>query len=138
MSKNSKQYDIKLYRNVIILVFILILVAILYHKFYVEEHFSDKKIKLILFYAKWCHYCEEYLKTNVFMDTSQQFLGNKDVVFLQLDYDKEKSLANKLNISSFPTIVSINNKDELIDKFVGNRFNQDDLIKFTEESIKRA
>jgi len=104
------------------------------------EKFEGDKLKICLFYAEWCGHCKKYMKDGTFMDTydklKQQNKFDK-VVFVQFDFDKNKDLANKYGVSSFPTILAISSDGDLIGEFEGDRNNSDDLIQFTQNSLNK-
>lgn len=84
--------------------------------------------KVMLFYATWCGHCEKYLSSGLFDKVS----GSKDVQgvsFQKLDADKNEDLREKYDVTSFPTILGINNKGEKVG-FEGNRNMESDLISF--------
>lgn len=59
------------------------------------------------------------------------------VVFVQLDFDKNKELADKYNVSSFPTIVAISSDGTLVNEFNADRNSKSDLEDFVNESLKK-
>ena len=143
MAKISQSHDLIILRNALIVIFVLMLVAALYYKLCVksgESFVTDEKtgIKIVLFWAKWCRYCEEYLSENIFMNTYEKIDHGGNIIFVQYEYEKNKLLADQLGVSSFPTIISIDKNSKLIDKFTGNRFNQQDLIDFALSSEQKV
>jgi len=105
------------------------------------EKFDEPKLKVCLFYANWCGHCAKYLKQNTFMDTYNQLKQQNEfdkVVFVQYDFDKNKDLANKYNISSFPSIVAISSDGYLVNEFNGNRNDPNELTQFTVESLNKV
>lgn len=108
-----------------------------------QEAFEEMpKVKICLFYAVWCGHCEKYLDSKVFMTTYDDLKqkGGKfdNVVFIQYDYDKNKDLAKKYNVSGFPTILAISSDGSLLDEFRGDRYNKDELRRFVEDSLLKA
>ena len=73
---------------------------------------SDKKV-LIDFYADWCGPCK---RLSPIVDKVAK--ENIDVKFVRIDVDNNKELANRYNVSSIPTLVVIENGEE-IDRSVG-------------------
>ena len=107
------------------------------------ETFEDgkEKVKVMLFYAVWCPHCEQYLESNVFMDTYAKLkktAAYDAVVFVQLDYDKNTQLANKLGVRAFPSIVAVTKDDQLINEFDGNRYDSAELERFVAKSLTQA
>lgn len=68
---------------------------------------SDKKV-LIDFYADWCGPCK---RLSPIVDKVS--VDNKDVKFVRIDVDKNKDLMTKYNVSSIPTLVVIENGEEI-------------------------
>jgi thiol-disulfide isomerase/thioredoxin len=104
------------------------------------EKFKEPELKICLFYANWCGHCKSYLQANTFMNTYDQLkTQNKfdNVVFVQFDFDKNKELGEKYNISSFPTIIAISANDNIVSEFAGDRSNSAELIKFTSDSLAK-
>jgi thiol-disulfide isomerase/thioredoxin len=103
---------------------------------------DDKKIKVVLVYANWCPYCEEYLSDkatgsdkNVF-DTAAD--KAKNVVFEKLDAAESKTnqeIANSYGVQGYPTIIAAKfdatkSKYVKIATFEGNRNSVDELVAF--------
>jgi thiol-disulfide isomerase/thioredoxin len=106
---------------------------------------DDKKVKVVLVYANWCPYCEEYLSDkasgsdkNVFDTAGDKAKG---VVFEKLDAAENKTnqeTANSYGVQGYPTIVAVkfdatNNKYVKIATFDGNRNSVDELVAFAKE-----
>lgn len=106
---------------------------------------DDKKIKVVLVYANWCPYCEEYLSDkatgsdkNVFDTASDQV---KNVVFEKLDAAESKSnqeTANSYGVQGYPTIIVtkfdvVKSKFVKIATFEGNRNSVEELVAFAKE-----
>lgn len=123
----------------IIILIILIAVFFIYiNNIKIENYNDSNSVKIILFYATWCGHCHRYLESNIFMDTYDTLKNNpkyKNINFEMIDFDKNKELANKYNINSFPTIISVNFDGTLIKIFEGNRNNKDHLKKFVDDSL---
>lgn len=79
------------------------------------ERFDDlpsKKAQVILFHAKWCHHCVDYLTTTLPSSGKNAFdtasdMAIDDAVFKKVDVDESKELVEQYNISSFPTIIGV-------------------------------
>ncbi|GAA4516067.1 thioredoxin family protein [Sphingobacterium thermophilum] len=86
------------------------------------------------FYTVWCAPCLAFSK-NVLTDEEVAKYMNK--AFLNLKYDAEKgegiSISEKYNISSYPTLLIINHKGEIVEhinkKWVPNSENMIDISK---------
>jgi thiol-disulfide isomerase/thioredoxin len=104
------------------------------------EKFQEPALKVCLFYAVWCPHCEHYLDSKVFMSTYDDLKKKSKfdkVVFVQFDFDKNKELADKYSISSFPTIIAISSDGTLVNQFNGDRNSKSDLEDFVNESLKK-
>jgi thiol-disulfide isomerase/thioredoxin len=106
---------------------------------------DDKKVKIVLVYANWCPYCEEYLSDkasgsdkNVFDTAGDKAKG---VVFEKLDAAENKTnqeTANSYGVQGYPTIVAVKfdatkNKHVKIATFDGNRNSVEELVAFAKE-----
>lgn len=106
---------------------------------------DDKKIKVVLVYANWCPYCEEYLSDkatgsdkNVF-DTAADKV--KNVVFEKLDAAESKTneeTANSYGVQGYPTIIAAKfdaTKSKYVKTatFEGNRNSVEELVAFAKE-----
>ena len=98
---------------------------------------NEPSLKVMLFYATWCPHCEHYLQGGKF-DTFEKAVvdaGVTDkVVFAKYDYDKNKALGDKYNISGFPSIIA-ENKEGKVFSFNGNRDSAGDIVKFVKSSL---
>lgn len=138
--KNKKLVDNSL-RSFLTYSCAIILFAVLWTIFfrYKEGYDNQPGVKIILFYAHWCGHCSDYLSKNIFIDTYQKNIDNKSSIdFVQLDWDQNKSLATKLNVTSFPTILAVDKNFTFIDLFKGNRENPADLISFANASLLKV
>lgn len=84
--------------------------------------------KVLLFHAKWCGHCVEYLKNGTF-DKVTNSSDIKGVSFIKYDADENKELVKKYDVHGFPTIIGINKKDQKVE-FTKNRESSQDLIEF--------
>lgn len=104
------------------------------------ESFEEKKLKVYLIYAVWCSHCEKYLNSNIFSSTSNDLKKQSKydkVVFEQIDYDKNKKLVEKYDVSGFPSIIAADSNGKLLGHFTGNRFNKTELIKFVDQNLSK-
>lgn len=103
-------------------------------KFEDEVEAEQRKPQVILFHAKWCKYCVEYLSANLpesgknAFDTAADTLGNT-VIFYKADVDEERDLIEKYNITSFPSIIGVSSDGTSI-PFSGNRNDATALATF--------
>lgn len=111
------------------------------------ENFAkeDAKTKIVLVYANWCPYCEEYLATkarnsdkNVF-DTAAEKVPH--IVFEKLDAAEtpnNQQIANSYGVQGYPTIVAVRfdetkNTYVKVGTFEGDRSSVDELVNFAQE-----
>ena len=109
------------------LVLVIFIAALLFYAVYISfnyrvERFDDSaKPQVALFYAMFCGHCKTYLQSNVFDNTSD--IINNDprfqnkMSFVKYDYDQNKDLANKYNITVW-TIDYYNNTWKKITNYV--------------------
>lgn len=101
---------------------------------------SIPDVTVALFYADWCGHCKKYKESKVFDETSKKINAdptlNGKVLFIQYDYDQTKDFANKYNIQSFPSIISIQKSNgPIISTFNDDIYNSDKLISFAKTSL---
>lgn len=121
-------------------IFALVIVFALIIIFSVVKLFSKPKPKLsiCLFYATWCGHCKDYLAAGTFDTTYNSIKENpefKSVVFKKINSDTDKELTEKYKIEAFPTIIAIDDKQNKISEFTGNRSKPEDLIVFTKSAL---
>lgn len=127
--------------NQILIIFLalltlLIAISVYYHLSTVKkEQFKDSDLKVMLFYATWCPHCERYLESGDFDKFEKQFGSKYNVAFQKYDYDQNKTLGDKYNISGFPSIIA-EDKSGKIYKFEGDRNSESDMEKFIKASLK--
>ncbi len=108
-----------------------------------KEKFSDqeaKKLKVTLFYATWCGHCEKYISSKVFDTTFDELkkTGKFDnVLFVQVDSDKNREMIGKYGVQGFPTIMAITSDGNLVDEFTGDRYDKEALKQFVEDALKK-
>lgn len=81
---------------------------------------SGKK-GMIMFEAPWCGYCKQLAPI---YEKTANTLGTSFPLFY-VDCDKNKAIANKFNINSFPTVMYIDRTGAVYKKYTGNRTTQD-------------
>lgn len=105
------------------------------------ESFESAKMKIYLIYALWCPHCEKYLDSNIFLSTYEELKRQQkydNVVFEQIDYDKNKKLVEQYDISGFPSIIAANSQGKFLGNFNGNRFNKNELIQFVDKNLSKV
>ena len=75
-------------------------------------------MKVIRFHAEWCGPCKamQPIVDKVFKDEKYSKLDFKNI---DVD-DDENDLAGKFKIRNVPTIIIVNDNDEILDKMVGS------------------
>lgn len=84
-------------------------------------------MKIIKFGAEWCSPCKAMkpIIERVFNDEKYS-----DIRFLNIDVDEDdEDLSGKFKVRNVPTIIVVNDKDEVLDKLVGT-FNETKLRDF--------
>lgn len=81
---------------------------------------KENKLIFIDLYATWCGPCK-YLTKSVFVDEELGDFFNENFISLKLDGEKTdgRVLMSKFELNSYPTLLFINHKGELIKKQVG-------------------
>ena len=105
-----------------------------------NESFEETKLKVYLIYALWCPHCEKYLDSNIFLSTYEELKKQPkydQVVFEQIDYDKNKKLVDQYDINGFPSIIVVNSSGKMLESFNGNRFDKKQLIKFVDQNLSK-
>ena len=64
---------------------------------------SNKVGELMLFYVEWCPYSKTTQKK--WYSYKEKYNGNYKLSFVEIDCDKNTSLADSYNIESYPTII---------------------------------
>jgi thiol-disulfide isomerase/thioredoxin len=121
-----------------VLLFIVVIFVIYVNLPKIEKYEDKKSVNVYLFFAEWCGHCERYLKSGMFMKTYDDLKKDdkyKNVIFKQIDFDKNKEMANKYNIGGFPTIISTTEDGTLIKEFSGDRNSSSDLKEFVDNSL---
>lgn len=81
---------------------------------------KEKKIIVIDFYTTWCGPCKMLDKTT-WKDDDVVAWFKKKAVGLKIDAEKEKALAKKFKINSYPTIILLKPDGKEIDRITGYR-----------------
>jgi thiol-disulfide isomerase/thioredoxin len=81
---------------------------------------KDGKIVLIDFYTTWCGPCKRLDETTWKDEKVRKWLAEKTIA-LKIDAEKETTLAKKLEINAYPTIVLLKPDETEIDRLVGYR-----------------
>lgn len=68
------------------------------------------RCKVIMFETSWCHYCHEFAPD--FDATGNQFRGKMD--FQRVDAEQDKTLADKYGVHSYPRLVYLDQKGNVI------------------------
>lgn len=78
---------------------------------------NNNKNILLVFSATWCGPCNKF-KSEVLKDENVKKKMN-DYIFLIIDIDAEPVLTKKCNVTAIPSILILNNKEEIIKSTVG-------------------
>lgn len=73
----------------------------------VSSNTSDKKAELYFFYTDWCPHCKKAKPE--WAKLKENYSGNKKIngyilSFIEVDCEADPDLANKFNVSGYPTI----------------------------------
>lgn len=81
---------------------------------------KENKLIFIDLYATWCGPCK-YLTKSVFVDEELGSFYNENFISLKVDGEKEEGrmLMSKFELNSYPTLLFLNHKGELVKKQVG-------------------
>lgn len=106
-----------------------------------EPYENEPNLKICLYKASWCGHCTKYLESGVFESTFDSIKTKpefKDVVFVTIDFDENKDLAEKYGVNSFPSIIAIDRNGKLLSQFEGDRYKKEDLIGFVKENKSKV
>lgn len=78
----------------------------------------DNKPMLLVFGAEWCHYCKKLERETLNSADLAKYV-NETFVPVHLDADKEKKVAEILNISSLPCVVVLSPDADLLGRIDG-------------------
>lgn len=130
--KKKSQIGI-LFGIIVVVALLTVLLSVWTNKKHRETFEND--VKVALFHATWCGHCVKYLASGNFEKAEKKVQGsNSNVEFVKYDYDKNKDLAEKYNVSSFPTIIGL--VGEKTYKFYGDRNNVNHIQFFIEKAIE--
>lgn len=73
---------------------------------------------LIVFGASWCYYCKK-LEAETLNDPTVSQIINSNFVALHLDFDRERRVADILEVKSLPTAVVLSPNADLLGSIVG-------------------
>jgi thiol-disulfide isomerase/thioredoxin len=135
------------YFNLILVVFIGALLLYAVYIAYVSNSLKQTEKfevqgttpKVILYFAEWCGHCQQYEKSGVFNDVMQKAREdpqlNGKVTFEKREGDDPKSEADKYDIRGFPTIIGVDASGNKKEEFMGDRFSEEELIKFAKSLL---
>lgn len=89
-------------------------------------------VKLIFFHATWCPHCVDYMKSSTWKDELPAELKKLGVTIKDYEYEENKKLVDKYNISSFPTLV-VEEADGQTHRFEGDRSNAQEVVDFVKQ-----
>lgn len=76
-----------------------------------EASSNTQEAEVILFYTTWCPACKKAkpIWNQVKEELNGKELNGKQIIFREVDCDKEEALADKFNIEGYPTIKMVVN-----------------------------
>ena len=108
---------------------------------------QTEKIKAIYFSADWCNWCRK-LEKDVLADAEVKRILFENFICFETDIDSKTKIdfnnrilsademAKHFGISTFPAIVFLNSKDELIGNLIGY-YDKDDFLKVLDHLISK-
>ncbi len=96
---------------------------------------EEKKIVFIDFYTSWCGPCK-HMSTEIFTQDTVGKYFNENFINYKIDAEKGEGpkIASKFKVSAYPTFVFVNDKGELVYRFLGGR-SVDALIAEGEKAL---
>jgi thiol:disulfide interchange protein len=102
-----------------------------------QQSQQENKPVYIEFTADWCGYCQKYARETLDTTEGQNIL--KKVIFVQANYDTNRSLANQHGFTGIPAGILMkadaNGKLQLVDKHVGG-MTASELDNFLNQACK--
>ncbi len=99
-----------------------------------KEAARQDKLIFIDFYTAWCIPCKK-LAAGPFKEEANGTFYNKHFISIKLDAEKEgKEAASRYQVVSFPTLLFVNSKGNIITRGSGSR-EGDDMIAFGKEAL---
>ena len=77
-------------------------------------------MKVLDFYADWCGPCQ--MQTPILEEVEK---SHPDVEFVRINIDEQRETAEKYQIISIPTLIFLDDKDNVIDQLVGLQSKRD-------------
>ena len=66
---------------------------------------EEKIATMYFFYTNWCPLCKKArVEWDSFVNNTQGYVKNVNIVFKEIDCDKDTDVADKFNITGYPTI----------------------------------
>jgi len=90
--------------------------------------------KIIKLGAQWCGPCKAFSKTFEKVQENEEY---KDIEFKELDVDEDEGgeMAEKYQVRSVPTIILLDDNDEVVTKIVGN-VPENNFINIINDALK--
>jgi len=132
----AKNYRVMI--ALLLVVAILFLTYVSFRNYKVEKYSEENQVKIILMHATWCGHCVKYLKDGIFEKLSEDLKDKPGVKCEQIEYDSNKSLAEKYDVKGFPAIFAVNSSGDKILDFTGNRNNPQELKDFVDAAVAAA
>lgn len=85
----------------------------------VEELLKNKKPFVIDFYADWCPPCNAMIP--IMEELEKKYKNKVEIIRVNVDLSKNRSLVIKYKVVSIPTFVFINSKGEISNIIIGYR-----------------
>ena len=138
---NALSKKMSLDKVLVIVLIIVVLVAAYYFmsKSNVSENFSSKlenkdKASFVMFYADWCPHCQNAkpIVNDLQEEVSNDNQLKKNVEIIKVNCEEEKELANKYQISGYPTFKLI--KDSEVVEYEGGA-DKDQFMSFLRNNV---